>query len=412
MAPSPTSRDPARASSGARIPGLDALRAGALLLGIVLHAMMPYSPTPMWIIQDDSVTDLVPPGVATIHLFRMTLFMLLAGYFGRLTVQRRGGGTYLRERLVRIALPAVAFWPIAVLPVGLVGAAVWARSGKAPPAPPPGESAITAALTPAHLWFLVVLTQVVLVTVLVRAVALRVLGPERPVGLVSRAGWWLTAPGGVVLAAVPYAATLALQGTTVGGLHSPESYLGSVSAFVAYAGAFWVGWAMHATSDGLRRAARGWPVHLAAAVVLTPVAIALPYTAAPLGVQAVVTALAGWAWTYGLVGSCVRLVRRERAWVRYVADASYWMYLVHLPVVLGVGALLLDLRRPALVKLAVVLALTVPLLLASYEVLVRHTWVGAWLNGKRYPRSSTRWRPGPRLAGRRSPNRRTQRTGR
>jgi hypothetical protein len=36
-------------------------------------------------------------------------------------------------------------------------------------------------------------------------------------------------------------------------------------------------------------------------------------------------------------------------------------------------------------KALVVLAASVPTLLASYHVLVRSTWVGAILNGRRYP---------------------------
>ena len=36
-----------------RLHGLDALRAAALLLGVVLHATLSFFPTPIWIVADD-----------------------------------------------------------------------------------------------------------------------------------------------------------------------------------------------------------------------------------------------------------------------------------------------------------------------------------------------------------------------
>ena len=103
-----------------RLHGLDALRAGALLLGIVLHSLLPFIPGIPWLVIDTRSSELTGIPVFVIHLFRMTLFMLLAGYFGRLVLQRRGPGRYLRDRVVRILLPFLAFWPIAVLPLGLM----------------------------------------------------------------------------------------------------------------------------------------------------------------------------------------------------------------------------------------------------------------------------------------------------
>ena len=41
---------------------------------------------------------------------------------------------------------------------------------------------------------------------------------------------------------------------------------------------------------------------------------------------------------------------------------------------------------PALAKVPIVLAIAVAILVASYDVLVRPTWIGALLNGRRYPR--------------------------
>ena len=45
-----------------------------------------------------------------------------------------------------------------------------------------------------------------------------------------------------------------------------------------------------------------------------------------------------------------------------------------------------DLAWPIPVKLAVTWAVTAAVLLLSYDLLVRSTWVGRWLNGRRHPR--------------------------
>jgi peptidoglycan/LPS O-acetylase OafA/YrhL len=103
-------------------------------------------------------------------------------------------------------------------------------------------------------------------------------------------------------------------------------------------------------------------------------------------VVAIAYPLATWAWTFGLVGLALRFLSAERAWVRYVADSSYWIYLIHLPILMVVQILVLPLPLPALVKFALVLAVAFPIMPLSYHLLVRSTWLGALLNGRRYPR--------------------------
>jgi peptidoglycan/LPS O-acetylase OafA/YrhL len=72
--------------------------------------------------------------------------------------------------------------------------------------------------------------------------------------------------------------------------------------------------------------------------------------------------------------------------VRYLSDASYWLYIMHMPVVVGLQFALLPVPLPALAKIPIVLALAVAILIASYDLMVRPTWIGALLNGRRYPR--------------------------
>jgi hypothetical protein len=42
----------------------------------------------------------------------------------------------------------------------------------------------------------------------------------------------------------------------------------------------------------------------------------------------------------------------------------------------------------AIAKLGILLAISIPVLLASYQFLVRPTFIGAILNGRKYPRGS------------------------
>ncbi|PSK88950.1 glucan biosynthesis protein C [Murinocardiopsis flavida] len=375
---------PERAAPADRQHGLDALRGGALLLGIVLHGLMPFLPDDYWLVTDRYSADSATAAVSVIHLFRMTLFMLLAGYFGRMVVQRRGSGRYVRDRALRIGLPVLAFWPVAVLPLGVIAAVAGTLDG----ATPADETEVTDPLqvfAPAHMWFLVVLLQCVLITALVRFAALRILGPDRSGRIADRIGSLLASPAGVLVAALPYLAGLLLQGPDdFHGIQEPVTVLPEAAALTAYLGAYAAGWFLHARPDALTRLSRGWPVHLAAAAGLSALGLLDPEVLSGPA-EAAVTAAAGWTWTFGLLGLCTRTLHRERPAVRYLADASYWMYLMHLPLLLLVELGLRDLHWPIVGKLAVAGAATTAVLLISYDLLVRPTWLGRWLNGRRRP---------------------------
>ena len=71
---------------------------------------------------------------------------------------------------------------------------------------------------------------------------------------------------------------------------------------------------------------------------------------------------------------------------RYLADESYWLYLIHLPILMALQVAVSALDWPWPVKFATIPAIAFPLMFASYQLLVRHTFIGAVLNG-RMPRT-------------------------
>jgi peptidoglycan/LPS O-acetylase OafA/YrhL len=78
---------------------------------------------------------------------------------------------------------------------------------------------------------------------------------------------------------------------------------------------------------------------------------------------------------------------------RYLADSSYWLYIVHLPLQFQLQLWIAQLQIPWLPKVALYIAYPTILGLLSYHFLVRSTFLGWLLNGRRYP--LVLWRPRP-----------------
>ena len=85
---------------------------------------------------------------------------------------------------------------------------------------------------------------------------------------------------------------------------------------------------------------------------------------------------------------------------RYIADASYWLYLIHMPIVMALQVAVSQRDWPWPIKFAIILVVAFPLMLASYHLLVRFTFIGVVLNGRRAPRETA---PAAALTGSVSP---------
>ena len=85
---------------------LDALRAFAMLLGILLHGAMAFIPFP-WVVQDTQKAPAAGLIVGVIHGFRMPLFFLMSGFFTAMLWQKRGAASMLRQRFLRVFVPCM-----------------------------------------------------------------------------------------------------------------------------------------------------------------------------------------------------------------------------------------------------------------------------------------------------------------
>lgn len=83
----------------------------------------------------------------------------------------------------------------------------------------------------------------------------------------------------------------------------------------------------------------------------------------------------------GLIGVFHRFFRNPSPTVSWLADASYWMYLIHVPLVMVAQRLVRQWPLPANVKFLLILAMVTPIMLVTYRWCVRFTPIGSLLNG-------------------------------
>ncbi len=382
-----------------RLHALDAVRGFALLLGVAFHAalsFMPGWPPGIWAMNDNSPSQFLSDAAFVAHIFRMSLFFFIAGYFGRLLHLRLGTGPFWVNRGKRIALPLVAGWVVLFPLISFIWVTGMTKvfGGTVPPMPEMPKTPGAFPLT--HLWFLYQLLLIYAVVLAVRAIVARLDHAQKlrcfADTLLSGSIRTMT---GVFVFGIPLAAALMALPMWFywQGIPTPDqSLIPQVPAMVGFGTAFTIGWLVHRSKDALTLLSSRWIQHLVFAVVATgwlihvmhSTPMAVPGTTKTL--YALAFGVAVWSWVFALTGVALRFLSSYSAVRRYIADASYWIYLVHLPVVVAFQVWVGHWPLHWSVKYPFILVASFVVLFLSYHYLVRSTFIGQWLNGRKYPR--------------------------
>ncbi len=417
-------------TGGVRFHALDNLRAAMMLMGLLLHAGLSYSHmprSPIWPFKDARASILCDAIMAASGLFRMPAFFLVAGFFAALIHERRGSQGLLADRCRRILLPFVAGW-LVTFPLVRAGF-LYAEAMVAHHAAPGASAARALIVTgpyadpnPIHLWFL----EYLLIYYLLALPAVRWVTRLRET---TRARFSARFCGmmqsGVAPLGLAVVTALPLLVAPMGLIPAPLSFVPEPVPLVAYGGFFAVGWMLFRHVHLFPVIGRHAPRRLALGLLLVPLSGLLlwlrslviapeAFGALPPGAEASLAsdqtlrlglprhftwpigltvqgclamtgALVIWLLVLGVLGLFLRGLNRPHRGLRYLADASYWLYLVHFPLMVWTPILLAPLPAPAPVKFALVLGITTSLMLAGYELLVRPTHLSAFV-GSRPPR--------------------------
>ena len=216
-----------------------------------------------------------------------------------------------------------------------------------------------------HLWFLWFLCWLVAIFAILAVTGLLPSGRGR---------FWL-----VAASCLPQA----VMGMSLAGSYGPDGSFGLLPkphVLGYYACFYFYGVATFAAEGIDTRLGRHWKFLLPTAAVLLVAGIV---TLNDRTLATILQPAYAWTMSVGLIGLFHRFLAGHRPAMSWLADASYWMYLVHVPLVMVAQLLIRQRPLPVEMKFVVILATVTLFLLASYRWCVRYTAIGSLLNGPR-----------------------------
>lgn len=402
----PVSSDQIPFSVPVRLRGLDTLRGLAAILVVLLHSGIPYMTNPLtylvWPARDVHPSAVVDALTWCSECFLMPLFFVLAGFCAHRLLVTHGEGKFLEDRTKRVWLASFAAG-LAILPICLcIWSLGWVAEGLFVPQdllktgfPPEIKAELFGV---GHIWFLQNLYIYCLILCGISWLAKRFRNARQSSSMnedeqFSLQGFdrLLLSPWKPLIPAIPCALILFWDPRIVLGFY--QSFVPVLSKLIYYSVFFFMGAMLDRNRASLHLHARFGKTYLFIAALLF--AFALPMIHNHLGqassgprlalLVSVLALFASFA-TFGLFAVFLRTRRGNNAVTQYLAESSYWVYLIHLPFVVLTQVAIAQLPLPTFGKFLLAGTTGLILSLMTYEVFARDTWLGEFLNGHRRPR--------------------------
>ena len=366
-----------------------------MLLGLVLHSALTYNVTyhgDAWSPKDPNTTNIFSDFlVLLIHSFRMPIFFVVAGFFGAMLFYERQPIRMIRNRVSRIVWPFIVFlfllWPITIFAFGYTNA-VFSQLEN------PFEKALESLKsvsdflpkTTSHLWFLYYLSLITGTTVILGLLLKNV--QKLTKGLTKTFNWLLKRPFVRVIffSALIFLTLIILETSMV---DASVSLIPDRNTFIFFLLFYLIGWVLFKSKQHLKTfILYDWICTISAIILATIQGLIIQIYGLEPNSNSVILILFSSVivclFLFGITGLFIRYGSNHSAKMRYISDSSYWVYLIHLPLTAIIPAFIWDLPFPAFLKFLIVLSLTTIICFVSYHYFVRNTFIGKFLNGRKY----------------------------
>lgn len=301
--------------SSGRIYFLDSARAILMLLGIPYHAALIYARHNSWeFAKSDDSSGLLEHLAETIHIFRMPLFFIVAGYFAFMMLSRKGPGAWFGGRTIKLGVPLVAA-AFLLNPLSL-----WAQDDSMSLMTRVGDHWL------AHLWFLTTLLMQCGVLALLAMTPLRRHFETMVDVCVSR-------PVFGIVALVVLTSGLSGLGSMLGKF-VPDTLVLKITVLsaIGYLPYLLMGVAMRMNARVLDFMSTSSGTNLVVTVLAIAFLLEVPWGGFSINVvRMFISTVACIGVARALFALCRLMLNTPSQAVRKVADASFTVYLVHFP---------------------------------------------------------------------------------
>ncbi len=378
-----------------RIHSLDALRAIAMILGVFLHASIAYKviAQPVWPHDPDYQSIGYDYLYFYIHSFRMEIFYLIAGLFGRLLWLRIGLKKFVIHRIKRVWVPfivcIVLLVPITITPfiyyrefsvTQIHSWSLFLTSTK---------QSFSSWNGMAHLWFLYYLMMMYFIMMII----LTFRENEKIKKIKERIDYLFLStikkPQNIwVFIVMNFGVLLTFDSLLV------DAYTGVFPQWnrVLYYGLFFgYGWLLHKQIDFLYFYKERTKLYLIFGVLLSFIVFTfsgITRFTLPDVILKLLISIQTWLLVLGFLGLFLLVFSKENKPLRFISDSSYWLYLIHMPIVAWMQMFLIGSVVPPELRFWLINTVTIGFALITYRYFVRYTFIGRVLHGRRKRREN------------------------
>lgn len=368
-----------------------------ILLVLVFHSALTYNTAnnaDIWDLKDPNSSSILTDFlVLLIHSFNMPVFFLIAGFFGSMLFYEKGFKQMIINRISRIVYPFVVFLfvlsPIIYYTFNYSKAVFEQKENPLEITTQLFKNSIVFfPQTTAHLWFLYYLVLITAVSVLL---GLFLKNFKKLTNVIFIFYNWLSNRVLVYFLFLSSITFLILTIFETSLIRPSVSLMPNIKNFVFYFFFYIVGWISYKSKHHLETFKQyDWIFTILAVLLVLIQGLIIQFLGMDSDsnsrIMILFSSVIAWLFVFGIIGLFIRYGSKHSERMRYVSDASYWAYLIHLPITAIIPAFIWELPIHGIFKFLIVLLVTTFICVFSYHFLVRDTFIGIFLNGRKYPR--------------------------
>jgi fucose 4-O-acetylase-like acetyltransferase len=353
-----------------------------MLLGVVIHAAVNYAigPDTIWPYQTADAHYFYYILVDFIHTFRMPTFFIMSGFFAALLFYKKGAKEMIRNRFQRIFLPFIVF--LLLLTPLTNFTFEYCKENFAN-----GQTvnAVTyfsniwkyIPFQLGHLWFLhylFILSLCVMilhrylkftVTPIMHFLSKSIIKTNVNSFLfLSLTSWIILIPGNAA------------------SFETSINWLPKMGILLYYLNFYLVGWVMYLNRANLEHFANRSGLILFVCLVLYIFKINFPLQL-PLIVKQLTNSIITAGFSTGIVGVFIKKGNFSNSISKYGVNTAYWVYIIHFIPTLLIPVFLKDMGVSVHIKFLISLTLAALFCFITFELFVRNSFIGTFLNGKK-----------------------------